>query len=174
MWGSILLGPVPPTSPPSPGALAATAARPTDREGAQPMSRRYADQVDVQRQDADPAQFVWHGRLYLVRSVLARWTESGHWWRSAAAAAITNGEATGAPTAALAVVPLKARPRWGESAWLEPLPGVGQPAVAGAVDDGEREFWRVEAAAGRLAGTGVYDLCFDWSRGAWFVARALD
>ena len=138
------------------------------------MSRRYADQVDVQRHDADPAQFLWHGRLYLVRSVLARWTESGHWWRSPAATAITNGEATGAPTAALTVVPLKARPRWGESAWLEPLPGVGQPAAAGTVDDGEREFWRVEATAGRLAGTGVYDLCFDWSRGAWFLACALD
>jgi hypothetical protein len=51
---------------------------------------------------------------------------------------------------------------------------VGQPAAAGTVDDGEREFWRVEATAGRLAGTGVYDLCFDWSRDAWFVDRALD
>jgi hypothetical protein len=111
------------------------------------MSRRYADPVEVQRQDVDPAQFLWRGRLYLVRAVLARWTESGRWWRSAAATGITGGgEASAAP------------------------PG----GAARAVDDGDREFWRVEAAAGRLAALGVYDLCFDWSRGAWFVVRALD
>ena len=42
------------------------------------------------------------------------------------------------------------------------------------LDDREREFWRVEAAAGKGSGLGVYDLCFDWSRGAWFLATALD
>jgi hypothetical protein len=70
--------------------------------------------------------------------VLARWTESGGWWRSS---------------------------RAGES-----------------LDDGEREWWRVEAGSGRLAalsaGTGVYDLCFDWSHpsadSAWSLARVLD
>jgi hypothetical protein len=51
------------------------------------MSRRYADVVAVQRRDTVPSQFLWRGRLYLVRTVLAHWVESGDWWRSAAAAA---------------------------------------------------------------------------------------
>ncbi|HVA59964.1 MAG TPA: DUF6504 family protein [Mycobacteriales bacterium] len=40
------------------------------------------------------------------------------------------------------------------------------------IDDREREFWRVEAGADR--GTGVFDLCFDWSVGGWTVARIHD
>ena len=36
------------------------------------------------------------------------------------------------------------------------------------------DYWRVEAGAGRTASLGVYDLCFYWSRGAWFLACALD
>lgn len=46
---------------------------------------------------------------------------------------------------------------------------------AGAAgDDGERELWRVEAGAGRLGDTGVFDLCFDWSPGRWTVVRLQD
>jgi hypothetical protein len=80
----------------------------------------------------DPDQFLWRDRLYVVRSVLSRWTESGGWWRGA----------------------------------------------ADVIDDGARDWWRVEADSGRhaamSAGTGVYDLCFDWSRGAWLLARVMD
>lgn len=98
------------------------------------MSRRYADRVEVQRADADPSQFLWRDRLYVVRTVLARWSESGRWWR---------------------------------------LPTAHQ--VPAAVDVGaERDYWRVEAGSGRSSTLGVYDLCFDWSRGAWFLACALD
>lgn len=93
--------------------------------------RRYAEPVDVRRHDAVPQQFVWRGRLYLVRDVLAHWVEAGRWWQRS-------------------------------------------PAGLDAVDDGEREFWRVEAAAGRQAGSGVYDLCFDWGAGGWTLARSLD
>jgi hypothetical protein len=86
---------------------------------------------DVGGDDA-PEQFLWRGRLYVVRAVLARWTEAGGWWRNAEV----------------------------------------------VVDDRERDWWRVEADSGRLAalsaGRGVYDLCFDWSRGAWSLARVLD
>jgi Family of unknown function (DUF6504) len=52
------------------------------------MSRRYGDPVrdviDVRRDssDARPAQFLWRGRLYVVRGVLAHWVEVGAWWRS--------------------------------------------------------------------------------------------
>jgi hypothetical protein len=87
------------------------------------VSRLHTDVVEVARHDDEPAQFLWRGRLYVVREVLARWTESGGWWRSAAVRAVASGD---------------------------------------------------EAGAGRSAGTGVYDLCFDWSTGGWSLARVLD
>ena len=51
------------------------------------MTRRYADPVrdavDVRRDQSGqrPVQFLWRGRLYLVRDVLAHWVEVGAWWR---------------------------------------------------------------------------------------------
>ena len=99
--------------------------------------------VEVRRRDDVPEQFIWRGRLYLVQEVLARWTESGRWWRTDAGA-VAGGSA----------------------------------GSAAGIDDGEREWWRVEAGSGRLAvlsaGTGVYDLCFDWASGTWSLARVLD
>ena len=47
------------------------------------MSRRYDDPVEVRRRDDDPAEFLWQGRLYAVREVLARWVETGAWWQAA-------------------------------------------------------------------------------------------
>ncbi len=90
--------------------------------------------------------------------------------------------------------------RWAESASLAgPVEGrSGMSDVGGAlsavstqtsievgievgIDDGERDWWRVEAGTGRHAAfsegtavTGVYDLCFDWARGSWSLARVLD
>ena len=29
-----------------------------------------------------PTQFLWRGRLYVVRGVLAHWVEVGTWWRA--------------------------------------------------------------------------------------------
>lgn len=111
---------------------------------------RSGDPVEVRRgqveDDDAPEQFLWRGRLYVVRAVLARWTETGRWWRGAAVRSLTAGDG------------------------------------AAALDAGERDWWRVEADSGRLAalsgGTGVYDLCFDWSHpsadSAWSLARVLD
>ena len=51
------------------------------------MTRRYADPVrdavDVRRDPSGqrPVQFLWRGRLYVVRDVLAHWVEVGAWWR---------------------------------------------------------------------------------------------
>ena len=45
------------------------------------MSRRYDDPVEVRRRDDDPAEFLWRGRFYAVREVLARWVETGAWWQ---------------------------------------------------------------------------------------------
>lgn len=114
------------------------------------MSRLHTDVVEVSRRDDEPAQFLWRGRLYVVREVLARWTESGGWWRSAAVQAVADGD--GAPADPLA-------------------PLVTAPA---SIDDDEQDWFRVEAGAGRSAGTGVYDLCFHWSTGGWSLARVLD
>lgn len=114
------------------------------------MSRRYGDQVDVRRGDRAPDQFLWRGRLYLVRTVLAHWLEAGAWWRSAAAAAVLGTGGDAGP----------AGPAGGSS--------------TGGLADAEIEYWRVEASPGRMAGVGVYDLCFDWSSATWSVARVLD
>src|SRR4051812_49566793 len=54
--------------------------------------RVYAESVDVQRRDATPTQFLWRGRLYLVRDVYAHWVESGGWWRSSGTASAGDGE----------------------------------------------------------------------------------
>ena len=59
------------------------------------MTRRYDDPVDVRRRDEDPAEFLWRGRHYAVREVLAHWVETGAWWRSPAV--------TGAGSAAVSI-----------------------------------------------------------------------
>jgi hypothetical protein len=49
------------------------------------MTRLHADPVEVRtRPEASgsvPEQFLWRGRLYVVREVLARWTAAGSWWQ---------------------------------------------------------------------------------------------
>lgn len=43
--------------------------------------RRYDDPVEVRRDaSADPEQFLWRGRLWLVREVVSHWVETGAWW----------------------------------------------------------------------------------------------
>ena len=115
------------------------------------MTRRYDDPVDVRRRDEDPAEFLWRGRHYAVREVLAHWVETGAWWRTPVAAA---------PLGATA----------GSSALA--------PEASGSVDSSalsaEREVWRVEATPGRQHGVGIYDLCFDWSAGGWTLLRSHD
>jgi hypothetical protein len=125
--------------------------------------RRYDDPVEVRKgADEDPDQFLWRGRLWQVREVVAHWVETGAWWTRRPAA-------TGADQAGRA----------------------GQAAGPGAVDTDllrEREVWRVAAARGRVAaaqsvaaqspehdpGFGVFDLVFSWSEGSWQLVRAMD
>ena len=59
------------------------------------MTRRYDEPVEVRRRDEDPAEFLWHGRLYVVRAVLAHWVETGAWWRVGS----TSGSSALAPDA---------------------------------------------------------------------------
>jgi hypothetical protein len=143
------------------------------------MSRRHADVVEVRRRDEVPDQFRWRNRLYQVREVLGHWVESGAWWRSAPSSALIEGadvELVGASRSAgdLALAPIPASPKWAQRAWGEPAPDVGASIGPMTLDDGEREFWRVEARAGRGATSGIYDLCFDWSANRWHLVQVMD
>ena len=49
--------------------------------------RQYDDPVEVRRGEAeDPDQFLWRGRLWKVRAVVAHWVETGPWWQGATGA----------------------------------------------------------------------------------------
>jgi hypothetical protein len=108
------------------------------------VTRRYGDPVEVRRRDEDPAEFLWRGRFYAVRAVLARWVETGAWWQAQAVPSVGAVDGTSA---------------------LATGPGPGA---------GEREVWRVEASAGRTHGAGVYELCLDWTSGGWSLLRTQD
>ena len=111
------------------------------------MTRRYDDPVDVRRRDGAPAEFLWRGRLYVVREVLTHWVESGAWWGNSSRDSLSS-----ATPGAVAI----------------------DVDVAAVTLDDELEVWRVEASAGRVHGTGVFDLGFSWSRGSWTLLQVLD
>jgi len=121
--------------------------------------RRYDDPVEVRvGEDADtglderaPSQFLWHGRLWKVRAVLAHWVETGAWWSSPGVRAVIGDDDPEAVR----------RP-------------VGDLLT-------ERELWRVEAGRGRAVGPdgepdggGVFDLAFDWADGRWQLVGCVD
>jgi hypothetical protein len=106
--------------------------------------RTYDDDVQVRAgaTGTAPGQFLWRGRLYVVRDVVSHWYERTSWWDGAAGRAL-RGETDGSSAQAA----------------------------------GEREVWRVEASAGRAAGTGVFDLstapAAD-SPASWRLLRVVD
>lgn len=116
--------------------------------------RRYDDPVEVRRgwvegpahRGEGPEQFLWHGRLWKVRTVLAHWVETGPWWQSAGARAVIGSEE---------------RPTGSER---------GTAATDLLV---EHELWRVEAGLG-AADSGVFDLSFDWTAGSWQLVGCAD
>ena len=121
--------------------------------------RRYDDPVEVRKglvagatgSVEGPEQFLWKGRLWKVRDVLAHWVETGPWWQSREVAPILGEDAAAS--------------------------GAAPAGAASSIHDllGEREVWRVEAARGQaVAGTGVFDLTFDWARGSWQLSRCAD
>ncbi len=138
------------------------------------MTRLHTDPVEVRTRDDAPEQFLWRGRLYVVREVLARWTESGSWWQGAAVAALHTGDSSVLAPVPLETSPLPPSPEWGQRAWGEPAPDVGTSVGPAGIDDREQDWFRVEAGQGRDAGTGVYDLSHSWSTGGWSLARVLD
>ena len=127
--------------------------------------RRYADPVEVRQGPVDqgvdqgatdgPQQFLWRGRLWKVRAVLAHWVETGPWWQATGARAVIGSEEAAAETVDRERIPL------------------GDLLT-------ERELWRVEAGRGRVAwdgepdGGGVFDLAFDWADGRWTLVGCTD
>src|SRR5262245_62794365 len=138
--------------------------------------RRYADPVEVRQgpleSDAGgltaqrlgghgaegPQQFLWRGRLWKVRAVLAHWVETGPWWQSAGVRAVVGSD--------------------------DPVPGAAPAAPAQQLLV-ERELWRVEAGRGSAPpgdgdgdgggdGGGGFDLSLDWSEGRWQLVGCAD
>jgi hypothetical protein len=118
--------------------------------------RRYDDPVEVRKGAADdPEQFLWRGKLWKVRSVLAHWVETGPWWQTPGVQAVIGTDEAG---------PDGSRPD--ERAEPARLPG-GDLLV-------ERELWRVEAGRGGPDAGGVFDLSFDWTDGRWQLVGCAD
>ncbi|CUR54000.1 conserved hypothetical protein [metagenome] len=119
--------------------------------------RRYDDPVEVRRGVVGepaleaPEQFLWHGRLWKVREVVAHWVETGAWWQSSGVRAVIGSDD---PAEREVVTDLRAGGR-------------------GADLLGEREFWRVEAGVGPSS-SGVFDLAFDWADGNWQLVGCVD
>lgn len=114
-------------------------------------ARRYDEPVEVRRgmvpgaggaREEGPEQFLWRGRLYLVRDLVAHWVETGAWWQEADLGDIPPAERPGGNSGG----------------------GVGE----------EQQVWRVEAAAGRWAARGVFDLALDPASGRWSLVRTVD
>ena len=117
--------------------------------------RRYDDPVEVRKGVCGgvegPEQFLWRGRLWKVRAVLAHWVETGPWWQSAHAQAVIGSA---------------------EDPADDPAEDERRPRPIGDLLT-ERELWRVEAARGPDGG-GVFDLCFDWADGQWQLVGCVD
>lgn len=109
---------------------------------------RTAPAAETGSDERVPAQFLWRGRLYVVRAVLAHWIELGTWWAG-------SGSRRRTPSAARpAALPAPEVP-------AGPEPAPVRRSVAFDVGAVEREVWRVEARAGRSSSVGVYDLVRD-------------
>ena len=147
---------------------------------------RTAPAAETGSDERAPVQFLWRGRLYVVRAVLAHWIELGSWWTGA-----TRPARPARSKAARPARSVQPRPdRSGVDAWrgarasaarlaagiAEPEAALGQEHEEGqeparrsvALDVGavERAVWRVEARAGRSSLVGVYDLVHDIPAGS--------
>jgi len=138
--------------------------------------RRYDDPVETRMGLVSgmegPEQFLWRGRLWKVRAVVAHWVETGPWWQSGGARAVIGSDEPAADRRSSVRRP-------------ELVEGSRPP---GADLLAERELWRVEAGRGPgrpvgadadgvidgSDGGGVFDLAFDWSDGRWALVGCAD
>ena len=117
--------------------------------------RRYDDPVEVRKgADEDPDQFLWRGRLWQVREVVAHWVETGAWWARRPTAPDQAG-GSGAVDTDL----LREREVWRVAAARGRV-AAAQSAVAQSPEHDP--------------GFGVFDLVFSWSEGSWQLVRAVD
>lgn len=122
--------------------------------------RNYSEEVEVRVstpeesavRGPEPTQFLWRGRLWKVRAVLARWVETPPWWPSVAASSAGQDAA-----------PLS------ESQEAAEVVSEGRGQIAALVQD--RECWRVEA--GDRASSGVFDLALAQD-GRWQLVGCAD
>ncbi len=147
--------------------------------------RMYDEPIEVRRglvagQEA-PEQFIWRGRLWVVRDVVSHWVETGAWWDQEGIAALLGvgaeeagvtrgGGVTAVPLGAdlLAeserwrVEAMAGRQRWSRANRLTKPWGApsGQPR-SGEDDDADR-------------GYGVFDLAFDWTQAQWRLIGCAD
>lgn len=135
--------------------------------------RRYDDPVEVRKgADEEPEQFLWRGRLWLVRAVVAHWVETGPWWQAPGVRAVVGSAVHESSEQAVAKAGIGAG-AGGSVATLEP-DLLTHDLLR------EREVWRVEASRGRAVGAvddpgfGVFDLVFDWAAGAWRLSASVD
>lgn len=143
------------------------------------MSRRYDEPIEVTSalarmpRTSDPEAFIWRGRLFVVRAVVDRWQERRAWWRDVGREIQVRAEGGGAS-------PEPARDGSGVSGEVGRAGGdVGSGGGVGAArHERERQVWRVEASAGKAAGTGVFDIGADGltPQGSqrWLLLRAHD
>ena len=95
-----------------------------------------------------PQAFIWHGRLYVVRQVLAHWRERRAWWRDALDPVLDPSG--------------------------QPAGPAGQAAASTGIGVASREqhLWRVEASPGQAFAVGVFDLTADDQD--WHLVRVAD
>lgn len=125
--------------------------------------RRYMEKIEVKtvvRADAlVPDQFIWNGRLYVVRDILRAWSEARPWWRQAPP---LRNRALAAPIAS---------DYSGSAKGGVITTTVAQPVVQ---TDAELRVWRVEAASGARGRIVVVDVGRDPESGEWQLMRVLD
>ena len=111
--------------------------------------RQYDDPVEVRRGEAeDPDQFLWRGRLWKVRAVVAHWVETGPWWQGG-----SEGGSDGSRPRAITDL-VAERELWRVEA--------GRGIQGGRQQVGDQQSY------------GVFDLSFDWTDGRWQLVGCLD
>jgi hypothetical protein len=132
--------------------------------------RRYDDPVEVRKGMVGsleaPEQFLWRGKLWKVRDVLAHWVETGPWWQSSGVRAVVGSDDV--PADRTRADHPRADHTWTDDAFaVQGSPVVSHDLLA------EREMWRVEAGTG-MTNAGVFDLSFSWTDGHWQLVGCAD
>lgn len=134
------------------------------------MSAVNVEPVSVLRRADAPAHFLWQGRLYAVRAVRAHWIEPFEDRVDRQGASEPDGPGHGT----LAPLPVRGADDGTVLGAPVACPDRSDARPDGGEVGGDRELWRVEAAAGRTARTGVFDLCVAWPAGRWTLTPVED